>query len=271
MSIWEIIHQAVADRIEEQDKAFELAFLRFGGARAWLVDRINLSPDWSVLEIGYGQGYLSVELASSLTRGKVIGVDLLNEDSTAGATRWIAKRTGVWDRIALASSDSMRLPFRDGSFDAVVSFLALQDIKNTRGDDGLLATLDEACRTVKHDGVIGFADDSFPSSRPNGDQGKIFDAIKRYWHNLLPPVEGLIERMKANGISDAKAFLYDPAERLLPNDAERELRLSTGWVKQIGVMVDFANFWKEVGESIKKYGRAYSKVALLLGTKTKRR
>jgi ubiquinone/menaquinone biosynthesis C-methylase UbiE len=269
MAVWKQIYETVADRIKEEDRAFELADARFGESRKWLVEQAGLSSDWLVLDVGFGQGNLSIELASTVKKGNVVGIDLLREDITTGVTRWIAKKLGVEGRIALVSSDSTKLPFKEGIFDAVVSFLALQNIKNTRGNKGVLATIDEACRAVKKDGVIAIADNSFPSCRPEGEQGKLFQAIKRYWRSLLPSTKELIQQMKSNGISEVKALSYDPKESLPPKDAERELRLSVEWSKALGVEVDFERFWKEVGKIVRREGRVYSQVILLLGTKAK--
>lgn len=166
--MWKRIYEAVVDRIEEKDRAFELADIRFGEAREWLVEEVNLSRPRLVLEIGYGQGYLTMELASALSRGEVVGIDLLREHSTIAVTRWYAKQFKMEKRISLIASDSTKLPFRGGSFDAVVSFRALQDIKSTRGKKGVLVTVNEACRVVKKNGIIAIADDSFPSCKPEG-------------------------------------------------------------------------------------------------------
>jgi 16S rRNA A1518/A1519 N6-dimethyltransferase RsmA/KsgA/DIM1 with predicted DNA glycosylase/AP lyase activity len=73
VKVWEKIYSAVADRIVDEDRLFELAYLRFGEARRWVVEQVNLNPCWVVSEIGYGQGYLTMELASVLKAGKVIG------------------------------------------------------------------------------------------------------------------------------------------------------------------------------------------------------
>ena len=267
MNVWKEIYQAIAQDIKEEDKASELSFLRFGEARKWLVQRTNLNPDWLVLEVGYGQGYLTMELASALIKGKVIGIDRLHESYTTNITRDIAKQLGIKERICLVTCDSIKLPFRDATFDAVTSFLALQDIKNTRANEGVLATIDEACRVVKKEGIIAIADNSFPRCRPKGDQGILFDAIKHHWHQLLPSIRKLIERMKMNGISEVKTLTYDPQESLSPKDAERALRLSVEWIKPLGVKVDFENFWKEVSEIVRKQGTISSQVILIIGTK----
>jgi len=257
----------IAFSIKEEDKVFEISYLRFGQARKWLVQQIGLNPNWMVLEIGYGQGYFTMELASSLEKGKVVGIDLLNEGSTTKFTKYISKQLGLTERIELVNCDSTKLPFRDSTFDAVTSFLALQDIMNTRENEGILATIDEASRVVKKNGVVAIADDSFPECRPKGEQGMLFDAIKLHWRTLLPSKRKIIERLRKNGISEAKALVYDPKEMLLPKDAERELRLSVEWAKPLGVQVDFDHFWKEVGEIVRKKGRVFSQIVLLVGTK----
>ena len=265
--MWRRIYEAVADRMDEKDRAFELADIRFGEARKWLVEQVNPFNPRLVLEIGYGQGYLTMELAYALRAGEIVGIDFLHEHSTIAVTRWYAKQFKMDRRITLIASDSTRLPFRGGSFDAVVSFRALQDIKSTTGENGVLVTVNEACRVVKKNGVVAIADDSFPSCRPTGGQGRLFDAIKRYWHNLLPSTKEIIEAMEKNGISPVRILSYDPKERLLPQDAERELRLSVECAKPFGVNVDFDNFWKETSEVVRKQGRVFSQVILLLGIK----
>lgn len=267
MKVWEEIYSAITDRIVEEDRLFELANLRFGEARRWLVEQVDLNPCCLVSEIGYGQGYLTMELASALKTGKVIGLDLLGGESTVGVTRWIADRMGVKENIALVTSDSTELPFNAEAFDAVVSFLALQDIRITMHDEGVLRTVAEACRIAKKNGTIALADDSFPSCRPQGDQGTLFDAIKYHWHHLLPRTEEIIECMERNRISDVKVLTYDAKERLPPKDAERELRLSVEWMKPLGVKVDFDSFWKEVSHIVTEQGRVFPQVILLLGTK----
>jgi ubiquinone/menaquinone biosynthesis C-methylase UbiE len=263
---WKRIYEAVADGIEEKDRAFELADIRFGEARKWLVEKISPSHPTVVLEVGYGQGYLTVEAASALHAGEVVGIDLLREHSTVAVTRWYAKHFRMERRISLIACDSTSLPFRGECFDAVISFRALQDIKSTRGNKGVLLTVKEACRVLKKNGVVAIADDSFPSCEPRGRQGRLFQAIKRTWRNLLPSTEEVVETMEKSGIP-TEVLSYSPKERLLPQDAERELRLSVECAKPFGVNVDFDSFWNEAGEVVKKEGRVFPRIILLLGVK----
>jgi ubiquinone/menaquinone biosynthesis C-methylase UbiE len=265
--MWKRIYEAVVDRIEKNDRAFELADIRFGEARKWLVEHVNPSHRGLVLEIGYGQGYLTVELASTLSRGEVVGIDYLHGHSTVAVTQWYAKQFNLEKKINLIASDSTRLPFKDGSFDAIASFRALQDIRSTRGNKGVLATIAEACRVVQKNGVVAIADDSFPSCKPEAQQGKLFSAIKKHWRNLLPSTKKIVEIMEKNGIPQVRVLPYDPKENLPPQDAERELRLSVECAKPFGVNVNFNNFWKEAGDVVKNQGRVFPKVILLFGIK----
>lgn len=51
------------------------------------MELVNPNHDWLILEIGYGQGYLTMELASALSAGKVVRIDVLRERSTIAVTR----------------------------------------------------------------------------------------------------------------------------------------------------------------------------------------
>jgi len=86
----------------------------------------------------------------------------------------------------------------------------------------------------------------------------------------LPSTKEIIGAMEKNEISQLKVLSYDPKESLLPKDAERELRLSVEWMKPFGAKVDFDNFWKETGEVIKKQGRIFPQITLLLGITTQK-
>ena len=72
--------------------------------------------------------------------------------------------------------------------------------------------------------------------------------------------------MEKSGIL-TEVLSYSPKERLLPQDAERELRLSVECAKPFGVNVDFDSFWNEAGEVVKKEGRVFPQIILLLGVK----
>jgi len=71
------------------------------------------------------------------------------------ATEANARAEGVADRIELRTGDMRELPFADGSFDVVVSSLAIHNIP---GADDRRRAIDEAWRVLAPGGRLRIAD-----------------------------------------------------------------------------------------------------------------
>lgn len=82
-------------------------------------DVAELAPGTSVLEIGPGPGRLAVKLAELAPGAKITGVDIAPE-MVERASR-LAARSGVADRVGVQVGDVAALPFRDATFDLVIS------------------------------------------------------------------------------------------------------------------------------------------------------
>lgn len=83
----------------------------------WIVDRLAITPQERVLEIGFGPGVALAALAARASRGLVAGVDLsasMVRQARARHAAAIAAR-----RVELCQGDAAALPFADGAFDAV--------------------------------------------------------------------------------------------------------------------------------------------------------
>jgi ubiquinone/menaquinone biosynthesis C-methylase UbiE len=90
-----------------------------------------------------------------------VGVDIWRPDQTGNsmqATLTNADAEGVSDRIELHTRDMTELGFPTGSFDLVVSSLA---IHNLPGNDARLAAIDEAVRVLRAGGRVVIADIGF--------------------------------------------------------------------------------------------------------------
>jgi ubiquinone/menaquinone biosynthesis C-methylase UbiE len=134
---------------------------RAGKFAVWaeLLDRLELTGDERLLDIGCGRGAVLLMAAQHLTRGRAVGADIWSTKDQSGnaeqVTRQNAEPEGVAERVELHSADMRDLPFDDGSFDVVVSSLA---IHNVSGAGDRAKALREAARVLKKDGKLAIAD-----------------------------------------------------------------------------------------------------------------
>lgn len=105
----------------------EQAFCRSRGWRwftrrmifPWALDGIDLRGD--VLELGSGAGAMAEELLAKFPSIRLTATDV-DPAMVEAATR---RLTPFGDRVEVRQADATRLPFPDGRFDAVVSFIML--------------------------------------------------------------------------------------------------------------------------------------------------
>ncbi len=107
---------------------------RAGKFAVWaeLLDRLELKGDERLLDIGCGRGAVLLMAAQRLPRGRAVGVDVWSATDQSGnaeqVTRQNAALEGVAERVELHTADMRQLPFDDGSFDVVVSSLAIHNV-----------------------------------------------------------------------------------------------------------------------------------------------
>jgi len=134
---------------------------RRGKLALWdgLLARLALRGDERVLDMGCGRGAVLLSVAQLLPDGRAVGVDLWRTVDQSGngeeATRRNAQLEGVADRIELHTADMATLPFDDGSFDVVLSSLAIHNIK---ADEDREKAISEAARVLRPGGRLVMAD-----------------------------------------------------------------------------------------------------------------
>jgi arsenite methyltransferase len=127
-----------------------------------MLNMLKMAPwrgDEQVLDVGTGRGLLMIGAARRLTTGKSIGIDIWREQDLSHNTQEAAMRNaeieGVRDRVELRHGDAQQIPFRDRSFDYVLSNLCLHNIPSR---EGRAAACREIARLLKPGGVALISD-----------------------------------------------------------------------------------------------------------------
>lgn len=108
-----------------------------------------LPRDADLLDVGSGPGTITVDIASSLYAGSVVGVDL--DPERVRSSTGLAQRKGV-ENVRFEVSDAYALPFSDNSFDAVFCHTVLLHLTDP------LRAIREMTRVVKTSGLVGVSD-----------------------------------------------------------------------------------------------------------------
>ena len=124
-----------------------------------VLDALRLRGDERLLDLGCGRGAVLLMAAQRLPRGTATGIDIWSVKDQSGNAQAVTEANaaleGVADRIDLRTADMRELPFADGSFDAIVSSLAIHNIPGT-GDRQ--RAIDEAWRVLAPGGRLRIAD-----------------------------------------------------------------------------------------------------------------
>jgi arsenite methyltransferase len=122
-------------------------------------DDHHLRGDERILDMGCGRGAVLTTVGKALKGGRVTGVDVWSVHDQSGnspdVTRRNAAREGVRHRIDVITADMRMLPFADGTFDVVVSSLAIHNIRSHAARAQAVA---EAWRVLKVGGRLVIAD-----------------------------------------------------------------------------------------------------------------
>jgi SAM-dependent methyltransferase len=134
---------------------------RFGKlkTRDRILNQLPWRGDEQVLDIGCGRGLFLIGAAKRLTSGKATGVDIWRDDdlsnNSSEATLVNAKAEGVAAKVKVEEANAVSLPFKDSTFDTVLSSLALHNIEEK---DDRAKALREIVRVLKPGGYLAILD-----------------------------------------------------------------------------------------------------------------
>jgi len=114
-----------------------------------------LKPDMLVLDVGCGPGSITIDIASRVPHGRVVGVEKATEPLESA--RKLAQRTGAAN-IVFEEGDALALPFPDGNFDLVHAHQVLKHVQDPVG------VLREMRRVARPGGLVAVREFDFDSA-----------------------------------------------------------------------------------------------------------
>jgi len=155
------------------------AILSLGQDRRWrraMIDRVAASDPSLVLDVATGPAGVALDLARRLP-GRIVGIDL-SRDMLAQGCRNVAA-AGLQDRVALLLGQGERLPFPDGSFDALTFTYLLRYVADPA------ATVRELARVLRPGAPMASLDFAVPT-------GVVWHPAWWFYTRAVLPVGGLL-------------------------------------------------------------------------------
>jgi demethylmenaquinone methyltransferase / 2-methoxy-6-polyprenyl-1,4-benzoquinol methylase len=121
--------------------------------RRFLVSRIDVGRDDTVLDVATGTAAVAIELVRR-TGCRVVGLDQSSEMLATGRER--VEAAGLADRISIVEGSAEKLPFPDASFDALTFTYLLRYVEDPA------ATLAELARVVRPGGTLAALEFGLP-------------------------------------------------------------------------------------------------------------
>lgn len=143
-----------------------------------VISNLDWNGEGQALDIGCGNGALTIKLARKFTAARVTGIDYWGKrweysKSTCEAN---ARAEGVNDRIVFQKASALKLPFEDEHFDAAVSNMVFHEIGDAKDKRELIR---EALRVVKKGGKFAFQD-LFLLKQVYGDVDELVATLKSW-------------------------------------------------------------------------------------------
>jgi demethylmenaquinone methyltransferase / 2-methoxy-6-polyprenyl-1,4-benzoquinol methylase len=180
--------------------------------RAFLVARLDVGPEHTVLDVATGTGAVAVELVRR-TGCSVVGID-------QSAEMLAEARRRVPERVTLVQGDAERLPFLDASFDGLTVTYLLRYV------DDPAATLQELARVLRPGATMASLEFAVPQDPVARAAWKLYvdiglpglgrlispawasvgdflgGSIERFWADW--PLERQLELWRSAGLEDVR-------------------------------------------------------------------
>ena len=160
-----------------------------------IVETMNLKGDETVLDLCCGSGLFLIEIAKKLNTGKVTGIDIWNCADQSGNSQKVplanASLEKVANRVEVLTADMRDLPFKDESFNWVVSALGIHNLSGKKERDQAIR---EAYRVLRPGGRIVIEDfshiDEYASALEQLNCSDLVCSSVNF--GMIPPVKVLV-------------------------------------------------------------------------------
>jgi len=173
--------------------------------RKQVIQLALLDSNASLLDLGTGTGDLARDALSQFPKAKIIAADFTLEMMRVG------QKTSP---LNFSTADALRLPFRDSSFDAVVSGFLMRNVID------LNQALKEQYRVLEKGGRVVILD----TTRPRKNILSPF--IWFHMHFVIPTIGGLL-----TGSRDAYRYLPETTEGFVTAEAMASHMAAVGFRK----------------------------------------
>ncbi len=178
--------------------------------RKQVIELAYLKPASRLLDLGAGTGDLAREALKQQPEASVVAADFTLEMMRAG------QRNGS---LPWSAADALNLPFKEKTFDAVVSGFLMRNVSDVQG------ALKEQYRTLKPGGRIVILDTTKPK------RNLLSPFIWLHMHMIIPLLGGLL-----SGFRDAYNYLPDSTEEFV-TAKELAVRMAAVGFKKINYEV----------------------------------
>ena len=254
------------------DEEYESAFDHFGGIRskiATFVSRSHSSDVNTILDVPAGHGYHIAEFSKIYPETNLIAIGLPSDiPSYKGLRESNESARHLFRNLEYLVCDATELPLYDAKCDMIVNFLGLEDIRMTRGEEGVRSTLREMSRVLKKDGVIQLSTVEYGDCEEERVANEVWKTIGL--NAIFFPRDWFVEEM----LSLKMILLYETVftfpKKMTPDQAAEELTFACENAPktfyEFGVTtISFEELWSRFGERIERYGMAYwSRIRVLL-------
>jgi ubiquinone/menaquinone biosynthesis C-methylase UbiE len=142
------------------------------------LDKLDIRPGQSVLEIGFGTGHCLVQIAQKVgLDGKVFGIDL--SDGMQARARERLEKEHLNPNVELSCGDATHLPYPDASMDAVFMSFTLE-LFDTPDIPHVLAECNRVLRAGGRIGVVALTKEG-----TEGFAVEAYEWTHRHFPNLL--------------------------------------------------------------------------------------